>query len=1018
MSSIIRSLDIRSNISLEASAGTGKTFQLSMRIIAMLLQGVAPGDILALTFTKKATGEMLDRVVTLLTKLATDKDIYSAEYLALQPIIEEYARRYNIEFDDNLISKRAKFALQRLLKEFSLINIRTIDSYSNLILKLFPFEASVRPDFEIIADNDDILLRENAYVVTIEKLLDQSIWREIFRSFANILGNSLNYTLDTIKVYVEIVNDKNFFLSKSLKKDTLKSEEILALLEKALVLSNKILKSCNEFKLFFSDVVTDREKKVIDKLDDIKRVDLILEHKFFQSNNLPESHSYFKKYNFSSNQLDKHKEILDNILEYLRYKEKISISIALSVGREFISTIQKMKLADNVLTYNDITDKAYQILYPDDKKLDKEYLYFRLDSNLSHILIDEFQDTSLMQWLILKPLAVEAMAGLGQKDKAGSFFYVGDPKQNLYRFRGSSSELFSTVSAEYQDKIIKESLGENFRSSKSIVEFVNRVSNAAFNYFKYDNLEIFKIDQQPADNSKEGFVRSILLDDKREFAESCIEEIEMLISKGYGYSDIAILVPTNKLVNDLRLELVSADIPTLVETSMKLNSSSAYQILSALVRTIYFDEQVAFLNYKYIFPSRDTINGIVNNKDIINRMNDLKRLVSIDEDKTVFEIILLFIDSTDLYSRFNEDANFAIILDVISRDLSDESNPIRFLSELSSIVSGIDIVSTRSESAVSIMTINKSKGLQFNIVILPNLDISLSVFKPTKYFMLDESEKIGNSKLQYMHKKNSIFLLDEFSKFIDKIERNTTVDSLNKLYVALTRAKEGLIVFSQKKKDSKTDKLSNISYILDILELAPFHLGDIAQQESHKNDSRRSISTPQLLVPEAEKEIKIIPRKDNPLLNFYPIEKGDFIHKILYLLDDLKDIDESISAALNFTTLKFDKVELTNIRAVISMLAVDEFYISLYKGRVFKEKHFTSDGSLFIIDFFSIFNDKIILIDYKTGIDIPEYQNKYAKQLKQYSKILKNLYKKEVESYLIYLDIDKIDLKIIKIYIT
>ncbi|MGE0050175.1 MAG: UvrD-helicase domain-containing protein, partial [Arcobacter sp.] len=185
----------------------------------------------------------------------------------------------------------------------------------------------------------------------------------------------------------------------------------------------------------------------------------------------------------------------------------------------------------NYLEFNDISNLVYELL---STKIDKDFLYFRLDSTYSHILMDEFQDTSLLQYKILEPLIKEILSGDTTKFK--TFFYVGDTKQSIYRFRGGKRELFDYVANT--NKVLEvEVLNTNYRSCENIISYVNSLFLNLVNYEYYEQESV----------AKDGYVEVFedeALDEEEKFV-NIAKKIEELINLGVNPNDISILTYTN-----------------------------------------------------------------------------------------------------------------------------------------------------------------------------------------------------------------------------------------------------------------------------------------------------------------------------------------------------------------------------------------------------------------------------------------------------------------------------------------
>ena len=480
------SLNKYSNLALEASAGTGKTFQLAMRVAGMLLTGVAPRDILCLTFTKKATSEMKERIIKFINSMA-ENTAGESEIEFITPLMKKYADMLQVEFSPAFIQQKAIEARNNLFAHFSELNIKTIDSFNNTILRIFPFEAGFRPDFNLESDEVIKQIKKDAFYNIISNILDDNIWKEILGKIHPVLEIQTLKFISKLQKYAEYTVDNILKLEKSIKHSKDKYE-INQMLDDALKLQKDIPALCqNLMETFEPSTLNANQLKTYEKLKSNKIIELA-KNNLIKEENLFLASS-FKKYEFSPKQYDLQANIRQEIQKYYLLIGHIITSLALNLGSMLYEKVKEIKKAKNILTYSDISEEVYYMLSYEFSHIDRNYLYFRLDSRINHLLIDEFQDTSISQWLSLQPLAEEAMAGIGQHDKIGSFFYVGDPKQNIYRFRDGSSSLFRTLLNEYKDKLTSQTLDINYRSGSNIVEFVNNISQNIY----ATNKELFSI---------------------------------------------------------------------------------------------------------------------------------------------------------------------------------------------------------------------------------------------------------------------------------------------------------------------------------------------------------------------------------------------------------------------------------------------------------------------------------------------------------------------------------------------
>ncbi|MDX4013048.1 RecB-like helicase, partial [Aliarcobacter skirrowii] len=514
-------------LALKASAGSGKTFALTVRYITLLLLGAKPNEILTLTFTNKAAAEMSQRVLNTLQTLGDDKS-----YLG------EISRVSNLS-EDEILSK--KESLLNLFSNSSL-SIYTIDKFVNKILKEFGGYAGVSDDFEILSDDEELL----GYHFL--NSLDESSFKDLV-DFSLYEGKKFNSLFTLFKSLIE----------KNEEFDTLDIDASLIDL-----LKDEILKCSFKIKEHFLNC-SEASNSAIKAVDFTNFEELFLKT-WIQKDSLFD-YSYFKK---CANETINNEFLNLKELFFKYYKVRASYSLSkifklFNKFKEFKFEFNKRK---NYYEFNDISNMVYMLL---NSKIDRDFLYFRLDSNYNHILIDEFQDTSILQYKILKPLMEEIISGNSEKFK--TFFYVGDPKQSIYRFRGGNKELFDYV-LQQNSQIALNSLNTNYRSNKIVVDFVNSV------FTKLDNF-----DYEVQNSIKDGGFVEVIEDDSLELDDKFLnisKKIQELLDSGINQSDIAILCYTNSDVLNLYYYLKKALPNIKISTDMSSKLINAQNVKAVI----------------------------------------------------------------------------------------------------------------------------------------------------------------------------------------------------------------------------------------------------------------------------------------------------------------------------------------------------------------------------------------------------------------------------------------------------
>ncbi|MDR2869016.1 MAG: UvrD-helicase domain-containing protein, partial [Deferribacteraceae bacterium] len=457
-----RSIDPAYSVALMASAGIGKTYTLALRAVATLMQdkivrrpvydlagdnagsiiGQSVGKILCITFTRKATAEMATRVNEYLMKLANGQlDESTSEYKAVADVLKIKAPEE--------MRKRASAVLSLLYKDPSVLQVRTIDSFVNMILRLFPFESDVSPDFDILDPASTSAVKREAFELAFQLYFNNDKYHSLFNRYiawadivpktflTNLRDNIINFVLERAVTIEQQLDDAR----------RMDIEQIEYLLEDAERNSANLLECMGKL------LTTIKEQGKWRKISKIFLKQLpLFEAVAAGKTNIENCMRYIDYFNPERTQkalngrepmpeeyrrdYDDFKGYLSN---YVDYADRLDLALLLHVAVKVQDVIDGMKADNGVLSFSDVTYAAYNMMCRPETELGavgNDYLYFRLDGRLEHILIDEFQDTSDVQWKLVQPLVDEAMAGAGQGGKLGSFFCVGDPKQTIYRFRG------------------------------------------------------------------------------------------------------------------------------------------------------------------------------------------------------------------------------------------------------------------------------------------------------------------------------------------------------------------------------------------------------------------------------------------------------------------------------------------------------------------------------------------------------------------------------------------------------
>ena len=696
-------------LAYSASAGSGKTFALSVRYISLLFMGEAPSSILAATFTNKAAAEMRQRVVDSLRSLADKSNEAFTDAICVQTGLSREA----------LLAKQPE-VLARFLASSSYIV--TLDSFFSSILRSASLEIGLEPDFVTKEQGEDALEKH---------FLDEV-------QAAGLLSSLVKLSMD--------IEDKRFMKIFDLMQNFYKVDPLLPEQEEGHLALARQEEACESLRIKMIKALTDAGAAArCMKQFDTKSIKALFAKSLFEKETLGE-HSWFKKvandeieglYAFLKKELAlwaqvKESIVLHNIFKIYDYYKNATITNAKSSG---------------VLSFDDLTYFTYRLLH---ESLSKEFLYFKIDSKFKHILLDEFQDTSTLQFLLLKPLIDEIFAGHGQSEFK-SFFYVGDTKQSLYRFRGGVEELFNKVAEHYGVNI--EQMDTNYRSSKNVVEQVNRWFEPAMEGY---------VPQKSKDGASEGYVEVL---ESETLIEEAVEQAKRLLGMGVDVDHIAFLVSTNKDGVSLQEACLAEGIDTLLQTSSSLKNIPKIAALVAMAAYLFYGEK---------------IDAQALALKVDKRLEDL--------DTSWFSAFMSPLQVVDRLVRefgyFDEDLNILKLLEFASH-FSDIPT---FIDEFST--STISVAANTTHGA-KIMTIHGSKGLEFEYVIL--LDKLTRKNSDKTALIYHYNDNLYIDKILYRTKGRENFDV-AYKRIMDARKVSEMKDRKNVLYVALTRAVEGLIV--------------------------------------------------------------------------------------------------------------------------------------------------------------------------------------------------------------------------------
>ncbi|GAA6876776.1 RecB-like helicase [Helicobacter pylori] len=919
----------RQCMALKASAGSGKTFALSVRFLALLFKGANPSEILTLTFTKKATAEMKERILDYLKILQKENVEDEKEKEKSQNILKELEEKYRLT--PSFVQNSAQKIYQRFLN--AEIRISTIDAFFQSILRKFCWFVGLSANFEV---NEDTKAHQQQLNASFLSTLDNKQLEELSVFIAQCLSYD-SYTSDSILERLRFLKNKLYLFDPN-KKDPVFDEE--RFLEKLRSLNQQIQNietasneakkaiKCDDFRGFLNSSLTWLEKK--------------------------SEYRYFKKFKDEIPTLESECEEIENDLK--RYYEARESALFKKFPK-FIQLYDRATSKIQALDFDAIKDKVHALLNGCEE-MPAEFFYFRLDSKIAHILIDEFQDTSLNDYKILAPFIDEIKAGIGQAKWHRSVFFVGDVKQSIYAFRGSFSSLFESVSKDFYH----DNLEFNHRSSPLIINYVNTIFKKAYQNSPTAYLEQKYPKASSNKHAKDGYVKVSLVADERELLlEQILQEAKNLLEHRIDPKDITLLCATNddalEIKNYLQKNL-SAIRPS-TESSAKLSQFVESKIIkNALEYALAEEPYKPFYKHSVL-----KLAGYLHDDAIaLAGFNPKKESVA----GFVWKVM-------ELFELYGECAQICLELAVGCEDANE------FLEKLEAK----EIASFKAEGA-QIMTIHKSKGMQFPYVI-----VCERLGKPKTNNSNQFLEEYSGTELTrlYYRMKNREVVDKDYARALDKEEAAKDHEEINVYYVAFTRAELGLIVVAKDKDQKKDKKESKNKGMREKLDLAPLEEGTIAPViSSQKEPSPESVLIKPHAYGEQVQEIEEEPsdyekNNDQEAINF-----GIALHKGLEYQYAYRIPKKSVLEYLNYHH-GFYGLDYQALEESLELFENDAKIQALFKNLALRgEVAFLFEGVVSRIDV--LLWDKgqnLYVLDYKSS---QNYQQSHKAQVSHYAAFL------------------------------
>lgn len=1016
-----------SSVWVAASAGSGKTKVLTDRVLNLLLMNGRPERLLCLTFTKTAAAEMSNRVNDVLKSWVVMDD----ESLAAQ--IEKLLGDYP---DTELLQKaRRLFALA--LETPGGMKIMTIHSFCQSVLKRFPLEAHIPPHFEVMDDTTSAEL----------------IMRLIHETFGAV---ELKNEIALLSSYLEEPALVDLF------RTVLASGwDLMALRERVPNLETVFLNIKRYFNI--QDYLSDKEiiLRVCDPLEfeELQKKYVLANGKGIKVKyvDMPQAHAVF--------------EATQTLKEFKTAEATIALlKVAFNVLEKYVLEKNRQALLD----YDDLINHTKRLLEQSEKTA---WVLYKLDGGIDHILVDEAQDTNPKQWAIIRLLAEEFFAGVGASDAMRTLFAVGDKKQSIYSFQGADPHEFERMRVFFEAKVMASEndfatvpLNLSFRSSKPILDLVNFVlknpqaragvlfENEEAIHLPYRDkdaglVEIWPIEETQKTDEPEGWKPPVervpVQSSSTRLAQKIAHKIKQMIAmrevlpsagRPVRPGDFLILVQRRgKFVTDLVRFLKEESVPVAGVDRLILSDHIAVQDLMSIAKFALMPDDdlnlACVLKCPLINISEDDLFRLCHNRGmesvwdrVKSQMPDkaalLTRIMDVADKIPPFEFFGFILGTlkgrSHFEARLGTEVNEALD-EFLNLTLTFEQSHISSLQGFLKWMSEKKIEIKRdldqsSIDAVRIMTVHGSKGLQGNIVFLPD----------TRF--------IPNQKPTFVWTQNGLPLwfpsaglkTDKTASLFEEIEKARLQEYRRLLYVALTRPRDRVYICGADKK--RVARPGNwYDLVMQSLPHAPDADGIIrlaceqtrlVLNDKDGIDTRAPIQLPAwaLTEPSAEptppkplmpsRPAQTIDESETPLSQSqeYALRRGTFIHQLLQYLPTIptnkrRKVAEKLKPAdIDVPEQIFQLLESPEFAPLFGPHSLAEVpVVGVLNGQVISGQ----------MDRLVVLEDTVLIVDFKTNRRVPNAPDTvpeiYKSQLKTYAALIKNIFpSKMIKTYLLW----------------
>lgn len=834
----------------KASAGSGKTFTLASEYIKLLIASPRSYEnILAVTFTNKATNEMKERILSQLYGIAHNL-----------PESNSYAEKIckDLNISRECAMQKSNEALHLLLHNYNFFRVQTIDTFFQGVLRNLAKELSLSNNMRISLNDKQIIgmavdnlmdtLNDNKMLMAWmmeyvnESMDDNKSWNitSAIKSFGENV--SKEFYKSHRQQMAPIFSDANFFENYKQKLTVIKSDVI----KKYKSLANRFFDTAEQNNLDSTDFLN-QTKGVFGYFLKLQRGEFFNTEKLINKSvqkAIDSPSGWCKKDSANKNLIETLAR--DTFIPLIEEIERTRTDDA----KAYLSAVKTLGNINKLRLLNSIEKEIVQqngehsrFLLSDTQTLLNEmigsdtsiapFIFEKIGSRINHIMIDEFQDTSSVQWKNFKVLLQECMSNPTFDEEEGrcisNNLIVGDVKQSIYRFRSGDWRLLNGIDNEFNDSSLRTTvLRTNFRSEYNVIDFNNRFFKAAIgieaeavgemnSQWKDDLLKAYADIEQQVPNGKEhtGYINVTLFNGSNKASsvnimQYIVDAIGKLKAEGAALSDIAILVRTNNLIPEIAKYFSenSVSYPLVSEEAFRLDSSPALQMMINAMKLVYnFDDNEAKATLAKYYQSTIKCNeaGLQTDNHILadpqNIGNYLPKFITDGENRerlctlSLTELAEYLLRELSISDMKGQTTYVSTFFDRLSAFIDENGAVLTDFLNYWEEEMGSKTVAVDSVQGIRVMSLHHSKGLEFDHVIIPFCDWMTAPPKPETLWC-EVSEEPFNSipfiPVQYSSKTSLEGTIYEKHGYEESMQE--TVDNLNLLYVGFTRAKKNLFV--------------------------------------------------------------------------------------------------------------------------------------------------------------------------------------------------------------------------------